>query len=217
MTTTSYMPARPRPHNGVLLLFLQMPLAAVVGGYLLDVVSLPVASFAVFVSSAAFPAWVSHRTAVSGDHREPVHHLHRYAVVAVGLVTVCTVAMAAASAVTGVGSSGLWRGLGAELTGEPLERVLGTARRSGGLHAGCHLLRDQRAGAVRSRPRSGGPASFGGPTTSATPSRRSSATVGGIARGTMDPAACAFDVPAIVEGVVAVSGASQSPTRDVGA
>ena len=118
MTTTSYMPAS-RPRMGVLLLFLQMPLAAVVGGYLLDVVSLPVASFAVFVSSAAFPAWVGHRTAVSEDPREPVHHLHRYAVVAVGLVTVCTVAMAAASAVTGVGSSGLWRGLGAELTGEP--------------------------------------------------------------------------------------------------
>ena len=119
MTPTSYPPSRPRPRNGVLMLFLQMPLAAVVGGYLLDVVSLPVASFAVFVSSAAFPAWVSRRTAVSEDPREPVHHLHRYAVVALGVVTVCTVAMAAASAVTGVGSSGLWRGLGAELTGEP--------------------------------------------------------------------------------------------------
>lgn len=117
--TTTYMPARPRPHNGVLLLFLQMPLAAVVGGYLLDVVSLPVASFAVFASSAAFPAWVSHRTAVSEDPHEPVHHLHRYAVGALGLVAVCTVAMAAASAITGFGSSGLWRGLGAELTGEP--------------------------------------------------------------------------------------------------
>ena len=67
MTTTSSVPARPRPRNGVLLLFLQMPLAAVVAGYLLDLVSLPVASFAVFVSSAAFPAWVSHRTAVSED------------------------------------------------------------------------------------------------------------------------------------------------------
>ena len=113
------MPARPRPHSGVLLLFLQMPLAAVVGGYLLEVVSLPVASFAVFVSSAAFPAWVSHCTAVCKDPREPVHHLHRYAVLALGLVTVCTVAVAAASVVTGVGSSDLWRRLGAALTGEP--------------------------------------------------------------------------------------------------
>lgn len=118
MTTTLSTPARP-PRNGVLLLFLQMPLAAVVGGYLLHVVSLPVASFAVFVASAAFPAWVSHRSAVSEDPREPVHHLHRYAVLALGLVTVGTVAMAAASAVTGVGSSGLWRRLGAELTSEP--------------------------------------------------------------------------------------------------
>ena len=99
MTTTLSMATRPS-RNGVLLLFLQMPLAAVVGGYLLDVVSLPVASFAVFVSSAAFPAWVSHRTAVSEDPRESVRHLHRYAVVAVGLVTVCTVAVAAASTVT---------------------------------------------------------------------------------------------------------------------
>ena len=119
MTTTSYMPARPRARNGVLLVFLQMPLAAVVAGYLLDVVSLPVAGFAGFVSSAAFPAWVSHRTAVSEDPREAVHHLHRYAVGALALVTVCTVAMALASAVTGAGSSGLWRRLGAELTGEP--------------------------------------------------------------------------------------------------
>ena len=119
MTTPSYSPARPRPRNGVLLLFLQMPLAAVVGGYLLDLVSLPVASFAVFVSSAFFPAWVSHRTGVSDDSSEAVHHLHRYAVRALGLVTVCTVAIAAASALTGVGSSGVWRRLGAELTGEP--------------------------------------------------------------------------------------------------
>ena len=136
MTTTSYVRARPRPRNGVLLLFLQMPLAAVVAGYLLDVVSLPVASFAVFVSSAAFPAWVSHRTAVSEDPREAVHHLHRYAVRALGLVTVWSVAMAAASAATGVGSSGLWRRLGAELTGE-------TARGSGALLAGvvvCTLV-----------------------------------------------------------------------------
>jgi hypothetical protein len=119
VTTTTFMPARPRPRNGVVLLFLQMPLAAVVAGYLLDLVSLPVASFAVFVSSAAFPAWVSHRSAVSEDPREAVHHLHRDAVRALGLVTVCTVVMAAASALTGIGSSGVWRGLGAELTGEP--------------------------------------------------------------------------------------------------
>jgi hypothetical protein len=119
VTTTPSMPARMRPRNGVLLLFLQMPLAAVVAGYVLNLVSLPVASFAVFVSSAAFPAWVSHRTAVSGDPGEAVHHLHRYAVRALGVVAVGTVALVAASAVTGIGSSGVWRGLGAELTGEP--------------------------------------------------------------------------------------------------
>lgn len=119
MTTTTFLPARPRPRNGVLLAFLQMPLAAVVAGYLLNLVSLPVASFAVFVSSAAFPAWVSHRTAVSEDPVEAVHHLHRYAVRALAPVTLCTAIMAAASAITGIGSSGVWRGLGAELTGEP--------------------------------------------------------------------------------------------------
>jgi hypothetical protein len=120
VTTTQCIPARIRPRNGVLLLFLQMPLAAVVAGYLLNLVSLSVASFAVFVSSGFFPAWVSHRTAVSEEPREAVHHLHRYAVRALGLVTVCTVAMAALSAVTGIGSSGVWRGVGAQLTGEPL-------------------------------------------------------------------------------------------------
>jgi hypothetical protein len=118
VTTTPPLPARSRPRNGVLLAFLQMPLAAVVAGYVLDLVSLPVASFAVFVSSAAFPAWVSHRSSVSEDSRDAVHHLHRYAVVALGLVAVGTVAMAAASAVAGIGASDLWRGLGAELTGE---------------------------------------------------------------------------------------------------
>ena len=116
---SSFLRARPRPRNGVLLALLQMPLAAVVAGYLLDVVSLPVASFAVFVSSAFFPAWVSHRSAVSTDPHEAVHHLHRYSLRALGLVALGTVAVAAASAVTGVGVSGLWRGLGAELTGEP--------------------------------------------------------------------------------------------------
>ena len=192
MTTTSFMPARRRRRNGVLLLLLQVPLAAVVGGYLLDVVSLPVASFGVFVSSAAFPAWVSHRTTVSEDSREPVHHLHRYAVVAMGLVTVCTVAMAAASAVPGVGSSGVWRGLGAELTGEP-------SSGSWALLAGvvvCTLV--------------------------ATCSVTSAQVLFGRGLGRGRPAltraaeGCS-DVPPIVEGVVAVSGASQSPTRDGGA
>jgi hypothetical protein len=119
VSTTTHMPARSRPRNGLLLLFLQIPLAAVVAGYLLNLVSFPVASFAVFVASAGFPAWVSHRTTVSEDPGEAVHHLHRYSLRALGVVTVCTVAMAATSAVTGIGSSGVWRGLGAELTGEP--------------------------------------------------------------------------------------------------
>lgn len=119
MTTTPHLQARTLPRNGVLLAFLQMPLASVVAGYLLNLVSLPVASFAVFVSSAAFPAWVSHRSAASEDPGEAVHHLHRYAVRALGLVTVGTVALAAASAIAGIGDSSLWRGLGAELTGEP--------------------------------------------------------------------------------------------------
>ncbi len=119
MTTASYIPGRGRSRDGMLLLFLQMPPAAVVAGYVLDLVSLPVASFAVFASSAAFPAWVSHRTAVSDDPDDPVRHLHRYAVVAFGAVTAFTVAVVAASAVTGIGAVRLWRELGADLTGEP--------------------------------------------------------------------------------------------------
>ena len=206
MTTTTDIPARPRPCNGVLLLFLQMPLGALLCGYLLQVVSLPVASFAVFVSSAAFPAWVSHRTAVSKDPGEAVHHLHRYAVVALGLVTVCTVAAAAASAVTGDGSSRLWRGLGAELTGEPSGGswallagvVIGT------LVATCTVVSAQVllfGGGLGLRRR----CSFGWPTASATLSRRSSAGRRRHARAPMDPAARA-DVPTIVEEMVAVSG-----------
>ena len=59
MTTTSYAPATEAhpgqagdwlAKRGVLLLFLQMPVAAVVVGYALQLISLPVASFAVFVS-----------------------------------------------------------------------------------------------------------------------------------------------------------------------
>ncbi len=212
MTTTSYKPAGPRPRNGVLLLFLQMPLAAVVGGYLLDVVSLPVASFAVFVSTAAFPAWVSHRTAVSEDPREPVHHLHRDAVLALGLVTVCTVAMAAASAFTGIGSSGLWRRLGAELIGEP-------SSGSWALLAGvvvstvvatCTVISTQVlfGGGLGL----GGRRSPGWPTASTTPSRRSSATVGSTHERRWTQPLLHFDVPTIVEGMAAVSTANQSST-----
>jgi len=202
MTTTSHLPAGPRPRTGVLLLFLQVPLAAVVGGYLLDVVSLPVASFAVFVSSAAFPAWVSHRTAVSKDPSEPVHHLHRYAVLALGLVTVCTVAVAAASAVAGVGSSGLWRGLGAELSGEP-------SSGSWALLAGVVVCTLVATCTVTSAQvlfggglGVGGRRSPGWPTASATSSTRSSARLG-HERATMGAPTA--------QGVVAVSTASRSP------
>lgn len=119
MATTCSTPARRRPRHGMLLLFLQMPLAAVVAGSVLDLVSLPVASFAVFTSGAAFPAWVSRRMAGSDDPADAVRHLHRYAVVALGAVTAGTIALIAASAVTDIGVFTLWRELGADFTGEP--------------------------------------------------------------------------------------------------
>ncbi len=129
MTTTSFpLPGAPpavastggwMAKRGVLLLFLQMPVAAVVVGYGLDLVSFPVASFAVFVSSAAFPAWVSHRTAVSDDPHEPAHHLHRLAVRALVAAAAITILLIPVFSTAGVAFWRLWYRLGAALTGEP--------------------------------------------------------------------------------------------------
>lgn len=105
--------------RGVLLLFLQMPVAGVVLGYGLQLISLPVACFAVFVSSAAFPAWVSHRTAASNDPSEPVHHLHRQALRALVLVTTVTALVTSALLVAGMSFWHFFYDLGAELTAEP--------------------------------------------------------------------------------------------------
>ncbi len=105
--------------RGVLLFFLQMPVAAVVLGYGLRLLSLPVACFAVFVSSAAFPAWVSHRTAASNDPSEPVHHLHRHALRALALVTTVTALLTSALLVAGMSFWHFFYDLGAELTAEP--------------------------------------------------------------------------------------------------
>lgn len=105
--------------RGMLLLLLQMPVAAVVVGYGLRLVSLPVACFAVFVSSAAFPAWVSHRSAVSNDRGDPVHELHRYALHALLVVVTVTAVLTPVLVVAGVSVWDLWYDLGAELTAEP--------------------------------------------------------------------------------------------------
>lgn len=105
--------------RGVLLLLLQMPAAALVLGYCLRLISLPVACFAVFVSSAAFPAWVSHRTTASNDPGEPVHHLHRHALRAVLLVATVTAVLTSALFVSGIAFWHFWYDLGAELTAEP--------------------------------------------------------------------------------------------------
>lgn len=105
--------------RGVLLLFLQMPVAAVVLGYGLRLISLPVACFAVFVSSAGFPAWVTHRTAVSNDPGEPVHALHRYALRAFLVVATATAALTSVLLAVGITFWDLWYDLGAELTAEP--------------------------------------------------------------------------------------------------
>jgi hypothetical protein len=105
--------------RGVLLLLLQVPIAAVVLGYGLRLVSLPVACLAVFVSAAAFPAWASHRMAASDDPNEPVHHLHRHALRAAVVVAGFTPVVATALIVTGSSVLHLWYDLGAELTAEP--------------------------------------------------------------------------------------------------
>ncbi|MDQ3980844.1 MAG: hypothetical protein M3314_15065 [Actinomycetota bacterium] len=105
--------------RGALLVFLQMPVAALVAGYALGLVSFPVATFAVFVSSAAFPAWVSHRITISDDPDEPVHHLHRYALNALVLVAAFTLVLIPAFLAAGTAIWALWYDLGAELTGEP--------------------------------------------------------------------------------------------------
>ena len=130
MTMLSYLPSDSAPpgrarigdwmaKRGVLLLFLQMPVAAVVVGYALQLVSLPVASFAVFVCAAAFPAWVSHRTGASQDPDEPVHDLHRHVLRALLVVSTFTIALTSALLVVGVAFWHLWYDLGAELTAEP--------------------------------------------------------------------------------------------------
>lgn len=105
--------------RGALLLFLQMPVAALVLGYGLRLLSLPVACFAVFVSSAAFPAWVSHRTAASDDPSEPAHHLHHHALRALVLVTAVTALLTSALWVAGTSFWPFFYELGAELTAEP--------------------------------------------------------------------------------------------------
>ena len=129
MTTTSFhLPAGTQAgiastggwmaKRGVLLVFLQMPVAALVVGYALQLVSFPVATFAVFVSSAAFPAWVSYRTAVSDDPEEPVHHLHHHVIQAGQVVAACTAVLVTTSLVADIAPWTLWYDLGTRLTGE---------------------------------------------------------------------------------------------------
>jgi hypothetical protein len=130
MTTTSFpLAAGPQAavrhsggwmtKRGVLLLFLQMPVVSLVVGYALELVSFPVATFAVFVSSAAFPAWVSYRTSVSEDLDEPIHHLHRHAFHALLVVATFTIVLVPTFLAVGVSFWQLWHDLGAELTAEP--------------------------------------------------------------------------------------------------
>ena len=105
--------------RGVMLAFLQMPVAALVVGYSLGLISFPVASFAVFVPTAAFPAWVSYRITRSDDPDEPVHHLHRHAGRALVAVTAITVVLIPAFLVADIAYWRLWYDLGSELTAEP--------------------------------------------------------------------------------------------------
>lgn len=95
--------------RGVLLVFLFLPAVAVIIGHVLRLTTLPLATFAVFVSFVPFTAWVSYR-----KDDDPVRHLHRYAAYAL-------LPLALASVV--LGATGHWRFtavLGAELTAEPV-------------------------------------------------------------------------------------------------
>jgi hypothetical protein len=109
--------------RGVLFAFLQMPIAALFAGFLLRVTTLPLATFGVFVSFAAFTAWVSHRRAVSDDPTEPVHHLHRYALYALLPYAVFSVARIPAFYTSHLVYWQLWYGFGSQLTGESGTRL----------------------------------------------------------------------------------------------
>jgi hypothetical protein len=105
--------------RGVLFAFLQTPIAALFAGFLFRVTTLPLATFGVFVSFAAFTAWVSHRRATSDDPTEPVHHLHRYALYALLPYAVFSIARIPALFTSHLVYWQLWYGFGSQLTGEP--------------------------------------------------------------------------------------------------
>lgn len=109
--------------RGVLFAFLQMPIAALFAGFLLRLTTLPLATFGVFVSFAAFTAWVSYRRAVSDDPAEPVHHLHRYALYALLPYAVFSIARIPALFASHLVYWQLWYGFGSQLTGEPGTQV----------------------------------------------------------------------------------------------
>lgn len=95
--------------RGVLLVFLLLPAIAVTIGHVLRLTTLPLATFAVFVSFVPFTAWVSYH-----KDDDPVRHLHRYAAYAFLPLALTGVVLAA---------TGHWRFsavLGAELTAEPV-------------------------------------------------------------------------------------------------
>lgn len=105
--------------RGLLFAFLQMPIAALFVGFLLRLTTLPLATFGVFISFAAFPAWVSHRRAVSHDPAEPVHHLHRYALYALVPYAMFSIARIPTLYTSHLVYWQLWYGFGSQLTGEP--------------------------------------------------------------------------------------------------
>jgi MFS family permease len=105
--------------RGMLCLFLLMPAAAVLIGYLLRLVPLPVAVYGVFVSFGLFTAWVSYRFTSSDDPDEPVRHLHRYALYALLPFAAFTLAQIPAFFAADVVPWQLWSELGSALTREP--------------------------------------------------------------------------------------------------
>ncbi|HTF54260.1 MAG TPA: hypothetical protein VK735_43015 [Pseudonocardia sp.] len=130
MTTISYPLPAPQKSSftpisewitkrGALFLFLQMPAAALLVGYLLRLMSFPVANFAVFVSFPVFAAWTSYRKTVSDDSDEPVHHLHRYALYALVPVAAFSLAQIPAFLAADIVYWQLWYELGTQLTAEP--------------------------------------------------------------------------------------------------
>jgi hypothetical protein len=109
--------------RGVLFLLLQMPIVALLGGFLLRVTTLAIATYGVFISFAVLTVWVSYRMTVSRDPDEPVHKLHRYALYALLPVAIFSIVRITMFFADDLVYWQLWYAFGAQLTGEPVAQL----------------------------------------------------------------------------------------------